>query len=65
MGYGLSQFSVPLLLSPEDLRLKGIASAQQAALPQIGFELYLPAEFELQPLDDGKRYRALGANVPR
>ena len=53
------------LLDVEDLRLEGIGGAQQAALPQIGFELDLAAEFELQPFGDGERDGTLRANVAR
>ncbi len=49
----------------DDLGLKGVGRAQQAALPQIGFELDLAAELELQPLGDRERDAALGPHVPR
>ena len=49
----------------DDLGLKGVSRAQQAALPQIGFELNLAAKLELQPLRNGERDAALGPHVPR
>ena len=49
------------LLDVEDLGLEGVGRAQQAALPQIGLELDLAAELELQPFGDGERDAALGA----
>ena len=53
------------LLDVEDLRLEGVGGAQQAALPEIGFELDLAPELELQPLGDGERDGALGTDVSR
>ena len=52
-------------LDVEDLRLEGVGGTQQAALPEIGFELDLAAEFELQPLGDRERDGALGTDVSR
>src|SRR5437763_261708 len=49
----------------DDLGLKGVSRAQQAALPQIGFELDLAAEFELQAVGHRERDAALGAHVSR
>ena len=53
------------LLDVEDLRLEGVGGAQQAALPQVGLELDLAAEFKLQPLGDGERDGTLGTDVSR
>src|SRR5262249_58928022 len=49
----------------DDLGLEGVGRAQQAALPQIGLELDLTAELELQTLGHRERDAALGAHVSR
>src|SRR5262249_7579365 len=50
-------------LDVEDLGLEGIGGPQQAAFPEIGFELDLTAEFKLQPLGNGERNTAFRANI--
>ena len=49
----------------DDLGLERIGGAQQTALPQIGLELDLAAELELQSLGHRERDATLGAHVSR
>ena len=53
------------LLDVENLRLERVGDTQQAALPEIGLELNLATELELQSLCDRERDPPLGADVPR
>ena len=53
------------LADVQDLGLEGFRGAQQAALPQIGFEDDKAAKLELQPLDHRRRHRPLGTDISR